>query len=164
VVYGYSTTDNSYIRTVMDFGSGYRLRDYDGGGRLEPVGGDYRFKYAFSCGACSFQPLTVWQYGDFSLGDVSPSFPGPLRRDARRLYRLYQRFRHGRDSFLVKGVLPAYLADMCRIGRCAAGSRTVDRARRRGELTRQGPGDFPPFGRAYVAALRRFLTRTGYIR
>ena len=162
VVYGYSAVTGGYHRTVRNFGTWYLLRDYGGADHVEFVGGDYRFKYRFSCGACSVQPLRIWQYQEFSLIDVSRQFPSKLRQQARRVFRIYQRVRGDPDAS-VKGVLPAYVADMCRIRRCAQAWRVVRRANRRGDFARRGAFDTPPFGDAYVVALRRFLRRTGYL-
>jgi len=162
LVYGFAADEGSYVRRVKNFGSGYRPRDYDGDGTVEFFAGDYRFKYVFSCGACSAQPLTIWHWEDLTLSDASRRFPAALRRDARRMYRLYRRARP--DPAFVKGILPAYVADLCRIGRCRRALRVVENARRLGELGRRGRYDQPPFGRAYVKALKRFLRRTGYIR
>jgi Excalibur calcium-binding domain len=162
LVYGFAADEGSYVRAVKNFGSFYRPRDYDGDGTVEFLAGDYRFKYVFSCGACSTQPLTIWQWEDLALSDASRRFPAALHRDARRMYRLYRRARP--DPALVKGILPAYVANLCRIGRCRRALRVVNHARRLGELDRRGRYDQPPFGRAYVRALKRFLRRTGYIR
>lgn len=151
MIYGFSASTGSYKRAVIDFGSGYRQRDRNGDGVVELFAGDYRFKYKFSCGACSPQPLTIWRYRRFALEDASRSFPGALRDHARRMHRLYRRARP--ESALVKGILPAYAADMCRIQRCPHAFRLVQRARRRGELaltvrTTSRPSIGPTSGRS----------------
>jgi hypothetical protein len=164
IAYGFDVEENTYLRDALDAGSGYTRRDYNSDGAVELVGGDYRFKYKFACGACSLQPLRIWQYySTAGFYEATGDFPGRVRSHARRMLRLYQHTRRSRSADVVKGPLVAYLADTCLLDRCRTGLLVMERARRRGELDRQARYDSGPFGKAFVRKVKRFLRRTGYM-
>jgi hypothetical protein len=161
-VYGLVDGALPYRRAALDAGSGYAVRDYDADGRLELIGGDYSFKYKFACGACSLQPIRIWQYEATGIVEATRAFPGQIRADAGRALRLYRRTRHRGIDF-VRGTLTGYVADLCLLERCHAGYRVVRRAIRRGDLSRSGQSfELGPFESAYLRALKGFLRRTGY--
>jgi hypothetical protein len=163
LAYGFQPASNTYARAARNFGGyGYRLRDLDGKAPLEFQSGDERFYGAFSCGACAALPIQIWSFSGESFANVSRQEPSIVRRDARHLYRLYLRNRR-RGTTYVRGLLTPYVAEQCLLGRCRAGLRTVDRARRRGYLKKRGQFVVGPYGRSYVKRLKRFLRRTGYL-
>jgi hypothetical protein len=164
LAYSYQPASNSYVRAARDFGTyGYRLRDLNRDGRLEFQSGDIRFYAAFSCGACGALPINIWSFTGQSFVNVTRRHPGTVRRDARRLYRGYLRNRR-RGTTFVRGYLTPYVAEQCLLGRCGAGLRTVERARRQGYLKKRGEIVIGPYGRSYARRLKRFLKRTGYLR
>jgi subtilisin-like proprotein convertase family protein len=152
-----------YSTLVHRWGNvGYRLLDLDRDGRPELRSADDRFAYAFTAYATSLDPVQVWRYEHGRLVDVTRSFPGAVAADARAAWRLYLRERRARPRE-VRGVLAAWLADQLLLGRSAAGWRALDAAYRRGDLGR-GPRLYGyPAGTRYLAALRAFLRRTGYL-
>lgn len=161
LIYGFRGA--SYERDTYTWGVGYRLVDHDRDGVLEFHGADERLNYAFTCGACSAEPVRIWQYRHGTITEVTRAFPEVIRQHARSLLRGYLRVRQ-RGADFVKGYLTPYVAEQCLLGRCRVGFRAVERARRRGELKRRRRYDFPPFGRAYAVKLRRLLRRLGYTR
>jgi hypothetical protein len=164
LAYGFDATANVYRRATLDTGGGFVARDYGGDGLIELVGDDFRFRGLFTCGACGSRPIRIWHYGLTRFEVVTPSFPARIRAHARQMKRFYERVRHRKDApVFVKGALTPYTADLCMLGRCAAGFRLVRRALRRGELDRRTAFDVSPLGREYLKALRRYLRRTGYL-
>lgn len=154
----------TYARIVHLWGNpGYRLRDLDGDGTVELVSGDDRFTYTFAAYAVSAQPIQVWRFASGRLSTATRAHPAAVRADAAGLWRRYRQFRRDRIDD-VRGVLAAWMADKALLGEAARGWRTLEAARRRGELGRGRLLYGTPAGRAYLAALRRFLRRTGYLR
>jgi hypothetical protein len=155
-VYVYLPASNSYALTTHNFGDpGYRIDDLQKDGSLEFVGGDYRFGYVFTGYAQSAFPVQIWRLDGQALVDVTRSFPALIRRDARRLLRYYRRYRKRDD---VRGILAAYAADQCLLGKRRVGLRLARRAVKRHEVKR----DLYPGGRKYLRSLRRHLKRWGY--
>ncbi len=121
--FGFDLAANVYRRARLDTGGGFVVRDYGGDGVLELVGDDFRFRGLFTCGACGSRPIRIWHYGLRRFEVVTPSFPAKIRRHARRMKRIYERVRHRKDApVFVKGALTPYVADLCLLDRCAAGS------------------------------------------
>ena len=163
LAHGYHAPSNRYRRATLDTGGGYVARDYDRDGGVELVGDDFRFRGAFTCGACGARPLRIWEFDGAGFEVVTESFRGRVRAHARRMRRLYRRARRLDDPAFVKGALTPYVADLCMLNRCPRGFRLVRAALRRGELDRRTPFDVSPLGPSYLRALKRFLRRTGYL-
>ena len=117
---------------------------------------------AFGCNACGPQPIRIWQYRDGKLRKATREFKGLVRADSRRARRGYLRNRH-RGAEYAKSFLTPYTADLCLLGQCGKGLRTVRGAIRRGELSHRSDLDTPPYGNEFLAALRRLLRRYGYL-
>jgi hypothetical protein len=130
----------------------YRLRDVDGDGIGELVAHDDRFAYAFASFADSSWPIRILRYRPGRLAVVTKAFPGAIERDAARQWRAAQRA--GRAN---EGILAAWAADECLLGAKRKAFATLERLGRQGRLR----GDERPA--AYLAHLRRFLQRAGYL-
>lgn len=153
--------NGSYERHVHSWGNpGYRLRDLGADGRPEFVTGDDRFNYAFSCYACSAVPVLVQRYEQGRLVNVTRRFPQLIRADAARIWHFYRRAVHKRAY--PNGLLPAYLADEYLLGRGAAGWARVRKAVGRRDWASTVDARWRNRVR-YLAAVRRFLIRTGYM-
>jgi len=131
-------------------------------GHLVLATDDGRFPYQFACFACSAAPVLLLGDTGGRFVDITRSFPKAVAGDARRLWSaVHQDLAHHTE---VLGVVPAWVADECRLGDAAAAFAAVGRLQRAGDFSaRLGPG-FDGTGSAYVANLRRFLLRTGYCR
>jgi hypothetical protein len=153
--------NGEYVRRVHSWGNEtYRLRDLGADGRLELVTHDDRFNYAFSCFACSAVPVLVLRYEQGRLVNVTRSFRQVVRADAARIWSFYKSAVRRRSP--AEGLLPAYLADQYVLGHGKAGWARVRKAVHR----RDWPSTVDPRWKnrsRYLAAVRRFLTRTGYI-
>jgi hypothetical protein len=142
-------------RVVHDWGdAGYRLEDLDGDGVDEFLSADDRFAYAFTAYAFSGLPVQIMSFAGEHFTDVTTSFPGRVRADARlwrRAYRHVHRF--------PQGVLAAWAADRYRLGHRHAALRFVRRQARHGKLRRELGAKR---ARHYVRRLDRTLRRWGY--
>jgi hypothetical protein len=161
---GYVRARGTYAKTVRSWGNqGYRVVDYDGDRRPELTSRDDRFAAAFTAYAASASPIQIWRYERGRLRNVTRRFPARIGHDAVQLWREYIRVR--KSNFPeVRGFLAAWVADQALLGREAVGWRVLEGAQRRGELGRSATMDGYPAGKRYLAALRAFLRRTGYVR
>lgn len=157
----YRFTGGAYVRRSHSWGNpGYRLQDLGNDGRPELITGDDRFNYAFSCFACSGVPVKIQRYGATGLVDVTRTFPGRIRADARRWWRLSMTAFRGRAD--PSGLLPAYLADEYLVGKSKTGWMRVRAAVARRDWPKLVAESGWKNRARYLAAVRRFLIKTGY--
>jgi hypothetical protein len=151
-----------YVRQVHNWSNpGYRLRDLGADGRPEFLTGDDRFNYAFSCYACSGVPVLIQRYERGRLVNVTRRFPKTIRADAASWWAVYKKA--VRLHVSPTGILPVYLADECLVGRGVAGWARVRKAVARPDWPKLAEPRWRNRAR-YLAAVRRFLVKTGYVR
>jgi hypothetical protein len=149
-VYSFVEGSGTYSVKRHDWAdAGYRLRDLGKDGQFEFLSADARFAYRYASYAESFLPVRIFRLRQGKLIDVTTSFRGVLRADARSALRLYRKQRGGDVN--VRGVLAAYAADRYRLGERSGARRTLSRALKRGDVDR-----------AYIARVDRFLRKIGY--
>jgi streptogramin lyase len=157
-VYGYARALDTYVPVEHRWGEDSvqpRLKDLGRNGRPEFVSKDDRFFAVF--GTMSSMPLQIWSYRHGRFTDVTGHYPRLIRRNAAHLWRLYRR--HTRTARLI---LPAWVADECRLGRARVAYRVLERERFHGALNRY-PGVYGPRDpRSYIRVVKRLLRRTGY--
>lgn len=161
----YRFSGSTYLTRTHSWGNpGYRLRDLGDDGTPEFITGDDRFNYAFSCYACSAVPIRVQRYAASGLVDVTRKFPAQIRADAARTWGFSRQAM--RRHVTPAGLLPAYLADQYLLGQSKVGWKRVRAAVARPDWPRLVAADEPRWkNRArYLAAVRRFLVKTGYAR
>ncbi len=150
-VYSFVEGSGTYSVRRHDWAdAGYRLRDLGKDGQFEFYSADARFGYRYSSYAESYLPVRIFRLDKGRLVDVTTSFRGVLRADARSALRLYRKQR-SRPDVNVRGVLAAYAADRYRLGERKAARRTLLRALKRGDVDRP-----------YIARVDRFLRKIGY--
>jgi hypothetical protein len=156
-IYRYTASRYVPLRHVWGDPS-YALRDLDGDRLPELVSADDRFAYAFTSYAGSALPVQAWRYRAGHMTDVTRSFPALVRKDAAMLWKGYEQEPTGEDVD-VRGVLAAWMADQYLVGQQDAGWATLHQINAKGGLS----GDpVWAIGDAYLAKLRKFLTRLGY--
>lgn len=152
-VYRYEPAASTYRPLVHVWGNvGYALRDLSADGVPELVTRDDRFSYAFASFADSRWPLRILSYHGGRLSFVTREYPRELGRDAAKLWR-EATSRKGENH----GALAAWTAERCLLGHASSAFAALERLRRHGRL--RGDEAAPK----YVAHLRRFLRRTGYL-
>jgi subtilisin-like proprotein convertase family protein len=144
-------------RSARDFGDpGARLKRV--GGRLLFVSADDRFAYAFTSFAASGLPVQLWRWRANRFVDVTRSHLGLVRADRDAWWRYTKGVlrQKGGDA---RGLLAAWAADECLLGRRAAVRAELAKLLRAGKLS--GPSEWLQ-GRAYVNALWKLLRKLGY--
>ncbi|HUY97190.1 MAG TPA: hypothetical protein VMW47_06170 [Verrucomicrobiae bacterium] len=132
------------------------------GGHLVLLSSDGRFPYTFACFACSAAPILLLGDLEGRFVNVTRLYPTAVAADARTLWSAITG--DLRTHTEVLGVVPAWVADECTLGRAAPALIAVARLERAGDFSAKlGPG-FDGTGAAYVRNLRRFLSQTGYCR
>ncbi len=163
-IYTYSAARDTYVPRNHWWGEGrayygFRgsLRDLDGDGRPEFSGRDDRF---MELSYFSVDPIRIWSYRSGVMRDVTRRHPRQVVRDANRLMSFYPEAR--REKW-VRELLASWAADQYLLGRGEVAERVLAKALRRGELEGE-PYERPRSGKAWIAVLKRFLRKTGYIR
>ena len=148
---------SGYTAVSRNFGDSpsFELDDPDGDGRPEIVTSDYHFDYEFTAYFASGKPLLLLHFDNGRFSDVTNSFPGSVRRDARKWWRVYWRHRHERWD-APRGLIAPWAADEYRLGRRRHALRILRRE------VRRGPLDYRGGGARFIKKLDRFLRRRGY--
>jgi hypothetical protein len=159
-VFRYSSFRGRYVRTTHDWGDpGYWLEDLDGDGLPEFMSADDRFAYAFTSYASSVFPIQIWTLRRGRFLDVTRRFPAAVRRNAKQLWHEYLRDRGTFAS--LHGLFAAFMADECLLGLQRSGWAALRHAAARGDLNHRFDSDSAA---VYLAHLRSFLRRSGYLR
>jgi hypothetical protein len=153
-IYRYAGGRAGYRTNVHIWGNfGYVLADLEHDGRQELVTRDNRFSYAFSSFADSRWPVRILRYRQGGMTIVTRQYTSEIRRDAMALWHEALGRKKTRSN---QGVIAAWAADQCMLGRCTQAFTTIERLSRagriHGERTRV----------AFERRLRAFLARTGY--
>jgi hypothetical protein len=151
-IYRYLPRARTYRPFTHVWGNpGHRLEDLDRDGRPEFVTGDDRFSYAFASFADSRWPIRILRYRRGGTEFVTRAYPRAIEADASRLWREAKARSRRADN---DGILAAWVADECMLGR----SREAFATLRRSSLVHGSERRA-----AYLRHLRRFLRRTGYL-
>jgi hypothetical protein len=152
-IFSYDPGTMTYVKTEHAFGSsGATLKRLRGQWRF--LSADPGFKYAFTDGADSGEPIQIWRFAPQRFVDVTPAYPGLIRADAARWLRLF-----GHNLANGVGLIAAWAADEELLGHDALVQSTLKTELTRGDL-RAGPAGSG--GAKFVRALNRVLRQLGY--
>ena len=133
--------------TGFNFGDpGVALEHIGPGGQVEFVSGNDAFAYAFTDYAESGMPLMILSFTGGRFTDVTRSYPALIRKDAKLMWRGYQRD-HTKGAI---GLIAAWAADEDNLGHRAAVSAMLTRQADAHRITAAG-----------ARHLRAFLTKLG---
>lgn len=156
-IFSYDPGTNTYVKAERNFASaGASLRRL--GGQWRFVSADDNFKYAFTDGADSGEPIQIWQFTAGQFVDVTRRYRGLIRRDAAFWLRIF-------DHHVANGVglIAAWAADEELLGRDRLVQSTLEHELAAGRL-RAGDGNFFAGGARFVRALNRLLVKLHYRR
>jgi hypothetical protein len=155
-VYRWDAATEHYRPLVHVWGNvDYVLADLDHDGRQELVTRDDRFSYAFADFADSRWPVRILAYRAGKLIVVTKAYPTEIKRDSAALW--HEAMARGRTKSTNQGIMAAWAADQCMLGRCRVAFQSIAALSRTGRVH----GDLKPA--AYERRLRAFLKRTQYL-
>jgi hypothetical protein len=171
VIYAYDDTEKRYV-TLVDMSPDHYMdpHAFDPNQGFTPVlagtqvllkTGDGRFDYAFDCFACSATPIVLDAVVGDGLTDVTLQHPARVVADARSIWKSAQTqaAQFGAGAF---GLLPAWVADECALGRGATAWTTIQDLAKAGKLSDELFYEETLNRGSYVARLRSFLLRNDY--
>jgi hypothetical protein len=157
-VFSYAPATHGYVKAEHDFGSyGAALRRLGSARRWRFISGDENFKYAFTDGADSGEPIQIWSFSGGRFHNLTRRYPTLITSDAARWLRL---FKHHLNNGV--GLIAAWAADEELLGHDRRVQSTLATAARHGDL-RDG-GDGLATGKRFITELNRLLHRLGYRR
>ena len=171
VLYLFNQSDHHYVKVVDMSPTNYkdRLAFDENQGFIPMVAGkqvllrtgDDQFSYAFARYACSARPIVLDAVGENGLVDVTLQHPSLVAADARSLWKSAQKaaVQNGAGSF---GILPAWVADECALGRGATAWSTIEHLTKTGELSDALYHQETFNHGSYLTSLKAFLLRNDY--
>jgi hypothetical protein len=158
-VFSYSAATQTYVKTEQDFASaGVQLRRLGVARRWRFLSGDDSFKYEFTDGADSADPIQIWSFSGSVFHDVTRSYPTLIATDAARWLKL---FTHHISNGV--GLIAAWAADEELLGHDKLVQSTLATEARHGDLRDGGYGGGAT-GRRFITKLNRLLRQLGYRR
>jgi hypothetical protein len=165
-VFAFHPGPNAYTKASWNFGDfGVAIKQLGGGPRF--VGANYAFKYAFTDGADSGEPIQIVKFSLASsngptsamippLTDDTRSYPALIARDAKRWLRF---FKHDLKNGV--GVLAAWAADEDLLGHEKLVSSYLQQQLKAGHLNSAAGPKYS--GKNFITKLRKFLKQFGYL-
>jgi hypothetical protein len=153
-VFSPSPLTGAYVKTEHEFVSaGATLRRLGSAHRWRFVSADDSFKYAFTDGADSADPIQIWSFSAGAFHDVTRGYPNLIAADAARWLKLFHR--HTSTGL---GLIGAWAADQELLGHDKRAQSTLVTEAHRGHL-RDGA-----HGKRFIRRLNRLLHQLGYRR
>lgn len=126
------------------------------------MSGDNSFDYAFTDYADSAVPLTVYELSDGQFVDTTRHHLDLMGTDASKWRAAIDQPPSTDQHSDIRGVTAAWLADECLLGQSTSAFATIDQLNAQGRLAGPNGPDSWPAGSAYVTALKKLLTVSGY--
>ena len=159
-IFSFDSTNMVYVKTERNFGDpGEQIVDLGHKGRYEFLTADDSFAYEFTDFAASGLPIQILTFAGRHFSDVTREYPRLIAKDAARWMRVFRSLARDHYSDSV-GVVAAWAADEELLGHNAQVERFLSAQARAGHLN-SGTGQAG--GKRFIADLRRFLRRRGYL-
>ena len=171
VIYLHRSSPGGYVKVVdmtnSHFASPVRFDINDGfvpkalNGQVVLLTQDDHFAYTFGCYACTPMPLRLDSVSAKGLTDVTSAHLGVIAAQAAQLWKAVMPAERGGTGGPF-GVLAAWTADECVLGRGASAWATVLRLKAHGVLSDAAYHAETLLKGSFVAQLRPFLLKSGY--
>jgi hypothetical protein len=155
-VFSYDAATMTYSKVERNFGDyGAKIEDLGHNGIDEFVGANYAFKYQFTDGAASGEPLQIFSFSGGKFHDVTASYRKLIAKDAAKWSKAFK-------SNLPDGVglIAAWAADEDLLGHSSQVSSYLQKEAKAGNL--RSPVDAG--GQKFIKHLMKFLRRLGYLK
>jgi hypothetical protein len=154
-VYSFAPSTGSYGVSEHDFGDpGARIVDLGHDGRYQFLTADDAFAYRFTDFAASGLPIQILTFAHGRFTNVTRRYPKLIAKDAAFYFKAFKRFRSDNDGFVA-----AWAADEYNLGHRALVSSVLAKELKAGKLH---SAQYPS-AKKFVAALKKFLRREGYV-
>lgn len=162
-ILSFDPATKAYSVAEHDFGDpSYKLADLAGDGKLEFVSADDSFAYAFTDFAASGLPLQIVSFAGGKFTSVTASYPKLIGKDAALWLKAYKSMAKSKFSDSV-GVIAAWAADEDELGHSKLVDSYLAKQAKLGHLN-SALSPEEPGGAKFVAKLKKFLRRRGYLR
>ena len=161
-IFSFDPGTMTYAMTQRDFGDpGEEIVDLRQNGRYEFLTADDSFAYEFTDFAASGLPIQVLTFSDRRFFNVTRQYPRLVARDAAGWMKAFNSMskQHYSDSV---GVVAAWAADEELLGHSRRVNTFLARQLKAGHLN-SALSPEEPGGARFVAKLRKFLRRHGYL-
>ena len=154
-VFSFDPGSDTYVKTSRNFGDGgVAIKTLGGAERF--VGADFAFKYAFTDGADSGEPIQILEFKGRRFVDVTRDYPALIAKDAKRWLKFFKR-----DLKNGVGLLAAWAADEDLLGHEKLVSSYLHKQLKAGHLNSLMGPKFS--GKHFIAQLQKLLKRLGYV-
>jgi hypothetical protein len=159
-IFSFNAGTSSYVETERVFGDpDARIVDLSHDGRFEFLTADDSFAYRFTDFAASGLPIEIVSFAGGEFTDVTRNYPALVAKDAAFWLKAFKsQARQGYPDSV--GVIAAWAADEDLLGHSKLVGRYLRAQAAAGHLNAAGGVG----GTRFVADLRKFLRRRGYLR
>jgi hypothetical protein len=154
-VFSFDPGTMTYSKATQNFGD-YGASIKRLGGQERFVGRNYGFKYAFTDGAASGEPIQVSEFSSGKFTDVTRSYPKLVAADAPKWLKSFKQ-----DRSNGVGVLAAWAADEELLGHSSQVSSYLHQQLQAGHLKSSFGPKFS--GQNFITRLQKLLKRLGYL-
>jgi hypothetical protein len=155
-VFWYDPGTMTYFRAERDFGDyGANLEDLSHNGIDEFVGANPVFKYEFTDGAASGEPVQVLTFSAGKFKDVTRKYPKLIAKDAAKWLKAFKGNLQDGD-----GLIAAWAADEDELGHSAQVASYLQKEAKAGDLR----SPLLPGGEKFIKHLDSFLRKQGYLK
>jgi hypothetical protein len=159
-VFSFDPGTMTYSKAQRGFGDfGANLKDLSHNGIDEFVGANPAFKYEFTDGAASGEPLQIFNFSAGKFKDVTRTYPKLIAKDASKWLKFFKQQIKGTEIDSV-GVIAAWAADEDELGHSKQVSSYLQKAASAGVL--RSPVESG--GQKFIKHLDKFLHKEGYLK
>jgi hypothetical protein len=136
---------------------GAEVKDLGHNGKYEFVSADGSFRYEFTDGADSGDPIEILSFNGLTFKNVTRSYPALIEANAKLFLNA---FKHDLSNGC--GLIAAWAADEDMLGHSAEVSSYLQQQLKAGHLNNPG-APIQPGGKKFIALLQKFLRKHGYL-
>jgi hypothetical protein len=154
-VFSYDPGTTTYRKAERNFGDfGANIKDLGHNGKLEFQGANIAFKYEFTDGAASGEPIQILTFSGGKFHDVTKQYPKLVAKDAAGWLKAF----NGNVQDGV-GLIAAWAADEDLLGHSKQVSAYLQKEAKAGKLH----SPIEPGGQQFIKHLMKFLHQLGYV-
>jgi hypothetical protein len=161
-VFSYDPGTMTYSKAQRNFGDlGASLKDLSHNGIDEFVGANPAFKYEFTDGVASGEPLQILSFAGGKFKDVTRTYPKLIAKDAARWLKYFkQQIKGSKSQIDSVGVIAAWAADEDELGQSKQVASYLQKEASAGLL--RSPVEAG--GQKFITHLNKFLHKEGYLK